>query len=259
MYDQLSEDYDRFVNWTNRLKGELPFIETVLKTAPAPAGPTRVLDAACGTGIHAIALAEKGWHTAGADISQGMIAQAQHNAAQAGVHIALKRAGFGGLRDAFGVGSFEALLCLGNSLPHLLTPADLSAALADFASVLSPGGVLLIQNRNFDAVLRNKERWMEPQTHREDSAEWIFLRFYDYRDDQLMDFNMVTLKRKEDGAWQQNITSTPLMPILQADLLSALAAAGFSEVTCYGNLGGDPFDPTSSGNLVITARKTTGA
>ena len=63
MYDSFSSDYDRFVNWPSRLEAELPFIQAQLDAA----GARRVLDAACGTGRHAIALAERGYATAGAD------------------------------------------------------------------------------------------------------------------------------------------------------------------------------------------------
>jgi glycine/sarcosine N-methyltransferase len=69
------------------------------------------------------------------------------------------------------------------TLPHLLTPADLAAALADFAACLRPGGLLLIQNRNLDAVLVRRQRWMEPRARREGEAEWLFLRFYDFEPD----------------------------------------------------------------------------
>ena len=69
MYDSLSSDYDRFVNWQNRLAIELPFIIQQLQQINAKS----ILDAATGTGMHAIALAQLGYFTAGSDISTGMI------------------------------------------------------------------------------------------------------------------------------------------------------------------------------------------
>ena len=148
MYDDFSSDYDRFVDWPGRLAAELPFIEHQLQAV----GARRVLDAACGTGMHALALARRGYAAVGADLSPGMIARARANAAAAGVDVPFEVAGFGELNARVGTG-FDALLCLGNSLPHLLAPAGLESALADFAACLRPGGLVLIQNRNFDAVL----------------------------------------------------------------------------------------------------------
>ncbi len=271
MYDSFSTDYDRFVNWAGRLDVELPFIEREIQAAGAGQAPVRVLDAACGTGMHAIALAKRGCRAAGADISAGMVARARANAEAAGVDVPFAAAGFGQLAQFFrstdgDLLPFDALLCLGNSLPHLLNPAELAAALKDFAACLRPGGLLLVQNRNFDAVLHQRERWMEPQGYRESALqgtpkdvpegeqEWVFLRFYDYQPDGLINFNIVTLYRVGQGAWQQQVRSTPLYPLRRAELVDALRAAGFAQITLYGSLTGAPFDEETSGNLVVVAR-----
>ena len=285
MYDDFSLDYDRFINWNNRLGFELPFIEQQLQAA----GVRSVLDAATGTGMHAIALAQRGYQVAGADLSPGMIAVARQNAQRAGVSVEFLEAGFGELAAAFGIEpklgyahnledradlhppatsipaisnpnsptgrpSFDAVLCLGNSLPHLLTPADLGKALDDFADCLNPGGLLIIQNRNFDVVLHNHQRWMEPQTHQEGAQEWIFLRFYDFRPDGLIDFNILTWQRSAGGAWQQRVSVTQLYPQRQEGLILALQAARFSQIASYGGLNGAPFEPLKSGNLVLVAQ-----
>jgi len=250
MYEDFSSDYDRFMDWQGRLAAELPFIEHQLQAV----GARRVLDAACGTGMHTIALAQRGYATVGADLSAGMIERARANATTAGIAVQFEVAGFGELSAQFGSG-YDALLCLGNSLPHLLTPEDLAAPLDDFAACLRPGGLLLIQNRNFDAVLARGERWMEPQTHREGDAEWLFLRFYDFESDGTLTFNLVTLRREGTDGWKQRIMTTRLRPLGQEELMAALDTAGFREITCWGDMQGTPFDPEASPNLLVTARR----
>ncbi len=254
MYDQLSQDYDRFVNWPARLALEIPFLLKKLKEVERPA-PLRVLDAACATGQHSMALARQGFAVTGADLSAEMIALARRNAAAAGVAVRFEPVGFGGLAATFGNGSFDALFCLGNSLPHLLTPADLRATLADFAACLAPGGLLIIQNRNFDAVLATRKRWMEPQTHTEDDREWIFQRFYDFEADGLIRFNMVTLARQAGHEWQAALTSTHLYPQTRVEMEQALLGAGFANPQALGSLAEVPFDAAASSNLVLLARK----
>lgn len=248
MYDEFSGDYDRFVEWPSRLAAELPLIERELQKVSA----RRVLDSACGTGMHAIALGQRGYQVAAADLSAPMIERAQLNATAAGVHIHFRVAGFGEISTRVGT-DFDALLCLGNSLPHVLTPAELQAALVDFAVCLRPGGLLLIQNRNYDAVLAHGQRWMEPQAHREGDAEWLFLRFYDFGTDGTLTFNLVTLQREGAGRWNQRIASTRLRPLRQEELAVALGAAGFTDVAFYGDMNSAPFDPENSGDLIITA------
>jgi SAM-dependent methyltransferase len=250
MYDSISSDYDRFVNWQNRLSFELPFIIKQLQQINARS----ILDSATGTGMHAIALAQLGYCTSGADISTGMIQKARTNAISAGVQVQFEITGFGSLGQTFGVHSFDALLCLGNSLPHLLSRLDLDAALHDFAACLKPGGMLLIQNRNFDAITTHHDRWMEPQSYVEADTEWIFQRFYDFDPDELLTFNMVTLKRVNRGNWSQKVVASRLRPLLQDELVTAVSEAGFEGLITYGDMSGTDFDPETSGNLVLFSR-----
>lgn len=248
LYDAFSDDYDRFVNWEGRLNVEMRLIEELL----ASVGARSVLDAACGTGMHALALAERGYAVTGADISEGMIDRARANAASRQQDTPFVVSGFGELAERVG-GQFDALICLGNSLPHLLDADDLAGALADFARMLRPGGLLMIQNRNFDMVLQSRERWMSPQAHQEQGNEWIFVRFYDYDADGLLTFNVMTLRRQDGGAWQQHATATRLWPVRRDELIAALEKTSFEDIRCLGDMTGTSFDAATSGNLVVVA------
>jgi SAM-dependent methyltransferase len=247
LYDALAADYDRFVNWEGRLAHELPFFDRLF------AGRDRldVLDAACGTGHHAIALARKGHQVVGTDLSSAMVGRARENATAAGADVAFAKVGLGGLATLGRV--FDSTLCLGNSLPHLLTRSAVDEALTDFAAVLRPGGLLVIQNRNFDQVCTDRERFMAPQSHQAGEDEWVFVRFYDFDGDTIT-FNMIRLRRTHDG-WAQDVESTALRPIFRDDLLSRLAASGFGEVVCYGDYSGAAFDAGESGDLIVVARR----
>jgi len=256
MYDQFASDYDRFVNWENRLSFEIPMIEKLLDEVKSSTGePLRVLDAACGTGMHALALAKAGYQVAGADYSREMINKAKLNAQSAHMDLLLETAGFGSLASVFGEDRFDVVMCLGNSLPHLIQDEDVDLALIDFYTCLKPGGLLLIQNRNFDAVMQKQDRWMEPQAFHEGTEQWVFERFYDFNPDGTIGFNIVNLHRKGGSVWNSQVVSTLLKPQLQGDLQKKVTRAGFNHVRTFGTLGGDPFNSQSSGNLILVARK----
>lgn len=256
MYDSFAADYDRFNNWPQRLTFELPFIEKLLGSLKTTEGQkASVLDAACGTGQHALALAKKGYTVSGADLSPAMIEIAKGNAHAAALEADFRAAGFGSLSGTFGRETFDAVLCLGNSLPHLLNASDLQTALSDFAACLRPSGRLLVQNRNFDTVMKNHQRWMDPQPFSDGSHEWLFQRFYDFESNGLIRFNIVSLKRARGGDWISSIDSTFLAPQLSTELQAAVSAAGFSGIELFGSLSGEPFDPHASGNLVLAAVK----
>ena len=217
--------------------------------------PTRVLDAACGTGMHALALAKAGYQVAGADFSHEMIKKAKLNAQSAHLNLPFETTGFGSLTSAFGEDCFDAVLCLGNSLPHVIRVSDLESALKDFLACLRPGGLLLIQNRNFDAVMQKKDRWMEPQAFQQGDEQWVFERFYDFNSNGTIGFNIVNLNRKGDNTWRSEVVSTLLKPQLRDELLANVTKAGFQRVDIFGSLGGDTFDQLTSGNLILIARK----
>lgn len=255
MYDELSQHYDRFVNWEHRLSSELPFLKSALnEIQTAPGDTLSILDAACGTGRHAIALAQAGFNLTGADSSEEMIAHAWENARREGLKVTFNQAGFGELKQAFGDNRFDGLICLGNSLPHLLDEVSLADALVDFATVLKPGGKLILQNRNFDLVLAQRARWMPTQTFREGDETWIFSRFYDFNPDGRLTFNIQILHSEGEGAFDQEVISTRLWPMKREVLENFMKEAGFSDLMFFGSLEGDDYHSESSANLVITAK-----
>lgn len=249
MYDALAAEYDRFVNWPARLSLEIPFLENALRGANA----SNILDAACGTGMHALTLAARGFAAAGADSSAGMIDRARKNAAQAGATARFAIAGFGQIAGSFGAERFDALLCLGNSLPHAGSMPAVLGTLRDFAACLRPGGLLILQNRNFDAVLAHRERWMPLQSLKDGGSERIFLRSYDFEADGTLTFWMILLGREASGPWSQSAHSVRLYPFRRDDLMAALGKAGFTDLHCYGDAKGSDFDPAASEDLWVTA------
>lgn len=254
MYDDFSEDYDRFVNWAGRLAYEMPFLE--LQLAQVAPGVT-VLDSACGTGMHAIALAQKGYAAVGADLSPRMVERARENARQAGVTVRFEAAGFGELAINFGQSRFDALLCLGNSLPHLLTQDDLVAALRGMAGVLRPGGALVLQNLNYDLRWQKQPRWFMAQGGVLDGQEVLVWRFADYDVPAGCIAFHIALFRKDAPNWQVEVHTTPHRPLFRADLLAALTEAGFIEPCTYGRMArpDEAFDVSGSGDLVVVAWK----
>ncbi|MHB1355249.1 MAG: class I SAM-dependent methyltransferase [Anaerolineae bacterium] len=248
-YDAFASDYDHFVNWTARLSNELPFIVATLTKA----GANNVLDVAGGTGQHAIALAHVGFAVSLADISPEMVQQARRNAIDAGVLLSAHQAGFGELSAL--ETQYDALLCLGNSIPHIQDRDALHRTIVDMASVVRPGGVLIWQLRNFQRVLALQERFMGPQAWRASEHEHLFIRFYDFIPPHVR-FNLLHLHRSGDGNWEQTIEQTVLAPWILAELSKALAGNGWGEVLAFGNLGGEPYQEETSSDLVLVATKS---
>ena len=206
----------------------------------------RTLDAACGTGLHAIALAQLGVTVTAADLSPEMLAQARENSAAAGGQIHWVEAAMEKLEPAV-AGPFDLILCLGNSLPHLLDDQALAAAFTGFRHLLAPGGHLLLQIINYEPVLAAQRRIVA--LNRE--AEREFIRFYDFGG-SLLRFNILEIDWSQQPP-AHRLQSVPLNPWRLAGLQPALDAAGFSAISLYGDMQRGVFDPLRSPNLVITA------
>jgi hypothetical protein len=97
---------------------------------------------------------------------------------------------------------------------------------------------------------------MAPQAHQEGGHEWIFVRFYDFDLDGSLVFNVLTLERDGTGPWAQRHEATRLHPWSQPELSNAIVAAGFTDVTWYGDMKGNPFDLHSSPNAIVAAKKS---
>jgi len=208
--------------------------------------------------MHVIAFARAGRECTGADLSPVMVEKARQNARDAGVPARFEVAGFGELKSRVG-GLFDAVTCIGNSLPHLLDDETLRTCLADFAALLVPGGILVIQNRNYDRLLQERQRFMPPVSRVEGEGETLFLRITEYppagaAEDEAIDFTLLTL-RKRSGAWKMQTQNTPLRAMRRSTLESGLTRAGFTAVRSYGSYGFADFDPAGSGDLVIVAAR----
>lgn len=253
LFNDFGSEYDRMINWETRLKREEPFFAGLFEKYNV----RTVLDAACGTGRHALLFAGIGLTVTGADLSPAMIEQARVNAAAQGLPADFVQAGFGGLAAATGR-KYDAIVCVGNSLPHIRNTGDMQAALTDFRLALRPGGVLVIQNRNYNKVLAEKSRFMPLNHFKEGAEETLFLRITDFPENDgggLLTFNIVVLHRDTAGQWNYRVHSEKLKPWLKEELALLLNAAGFNGLHCYGDYNGTAYDPETGADLIIVAEK----
>jgi glycine/sarcosine N-methyltransferase len=247
-YDRLGPLFDVMTDWEARLKQEGPFLKSHLESI----GAKRVLDAACGTGGHSKALAGWGYDVVGADVSPRMIELAS---AHPGIPFVVTD--LAALPTHFPAGSFDAVLCLGNSLPHLLSDTELAGGIAGMAAVLRPGGMLITQNLNYDLRWRTQPRFFAAQGGEFDKSEVLVWRFADYDLRAHRVLFHIAYFRKNTVGWQVHVTTTLQRPLFAKDTLAALAAAGLAQVSVYGQMAVPevPFDEGSSADCVVVARK----
>jgi len=142
------EKWDELIDWDQRWAAEGDFFIEQLRSR----GVKRVLDVATGTGFHSVRLIEAGFDVVSVDGSPYMLARAFENGRKRGHVLRTVQADWRWLnRDVFG--RFDAVICLGNSFTHLFNERDRRKALAEFYSALVHDGVLIVDQRNYDAIL----------------------------------------------------------------------------------------------------------
>ena len=149
--------------------------------------PLRVLDVGTGTGRIPIELGRRPLfvRVTLTDASEGMLARARKNVFASGLHggMRLERADARGLpfedgasgTDGGGPAGFGAVMS-NSLLHHLETPEDLTAALAEMARVLEPGGLLFLRDLRRPGSADEVDRLVERHAAGEDAAGRELLR-----------------------------------------------------------------------------------
>ncbi len=112
--------------------------EVFVQVASRVASP--VLDAGCGTGENALFFASRGHRVTGIDFLEGPIARARRKAADRGLDVSFL------VKDALTLGDWSERFqtVVDSGLFHVFGDADRATYVAGLATVLAPGGRLLL-------------------------------------------------------------------------------------------------------------------
>ncbi|MFJ8820963.1 class I SAM-dependent methyltransferase [Streptomyces sp. NPDC102467] len=250
-YDDLAPGYHRiFQDWDASMEAQARSLDPLVGAALG-AGPHRILDAACGIGTQAIGLAGRGHRVVGTDLSPRAAARAGTEAAARGVSLPTAAADLRAL--PFGPATFDAAVCADNSLPHLLTPDDLLAALTGLRRVLRDEGLLLLTVRDYDEARRTRPTAPPPQLSTDtDGRETITLQLWHWHDGgERYDLRHLQLTGQADD-WRVRERRTTYWALTKEQLTGFVLRAGFTDVTWHA--------PQSTGfyQPVLTARRGPG-
>ena len=142
------EKWDELIDWDARAKSEGQFFIDVLRAH----GKESVLDVATGTGFHSVRLTEAGFDVISVDGSAAMLAKAFDNGRKRGLILKTVQADWRELNRCVH-GKYDAIICLGNSFTHLHDEQDRRKTLAEFYAALRHDGILILDQRNYDAML----------------------------------------------------------------------------------------------------------
>ena len=188
-YSQLARIYDHVMRhvdyrrWAN-------YIESVFSRFNVT--PGEILELACGTGIMACILDDRGYRVTGMDRSESMIAVAEQKAREARRSV---RFHVGDMVHTPVTGSYDAVLCLYDSINYVLEASEIRAMLESLSSVLNPDGVFV-----FDACTEiNSRRYFHNQVDQESTGDFSYIRRCEYIPETRMQVNEFQFTFQRNG------------------------------------------------------------
>lgn len=244
-FDDLTDVYEAMIDWPKRLTAEGAFLKRLFEQAQVQ----RVADVACGAGKHAAMFHTWGLEVEGSDISPNMIDRAR---ASFGEPAGLRWAVRGFDQPAAAAGTLDAVVCLGNSLslaPNRPAAAD---AVGQMLRAVRPGGLVIVSVLNLWKLPDGPMVWQKivrqpvagrpmlilKGVHRSGDTGWVEL-----------------VVVPDDPSAGHRTHSVPFLG-LTADELTDAARPLAASIEFFGGPQGKPYDPATSGDLVMVATRS---
>ncbi len=179
IYDHVMRHVD-YVAWCD-------YVERIWRRFGAR--PQTVLDLACGTGTLALELARRGYQLTGADGAGAMLDEARRKAARAegGRQVVWRRAD---LEAPGGIGRFDAVLCLYDSLNYLTSAEALRAALGEMLRLTAPEGLVILDV----CTVRNSLVHFDGRSDRDEGGGFTYERCSRFDRTSSLQYNTFTIR-----------------------------------------------------------------
>jgi 2-polyprenyl-3-methyl-5-hydroxy-6-metoxy-1,4-benzoquinol methylase len=178
------------------------------------------VDLGAGLGLHALALAKRGFEVVALDNCQVLLDELHSR--RGSLPIASHHADLLDFHH-FVTGHSQVIVCMGDTLTHLPALSAVESLLTAAAGSLAPGGVFATTFRDYaSAELTGEQRFI---LVRADDTR-ILTCFLEYQEHQVMVHDL--LHEKEDGRWRQAISNYPKLRLAPAWVILKLGQLGFS-------------------------------
>jgi SAM-dependent methyltransferase len=216
---RFATSYDKFISRDSLLPAGLPELVKSFETLS-------ILEFGCGTGSVALGLSLAGYEVAGVDFSADMLGSARQKAHELNAKVKFIKAD---IIDVDLRRQYDLLLCLGNTVPLIYGLGNARRLFRNFARHLRPAGTLIIQQLNYDRIL--KER---PGTLAVDRAE-NNIRIKQYKYGKILIDFAVTLIDHSKIPPVMEISHSKIRPWTKSELAAELRKAGFYEISAFGD------------------------
>jgi SAM-dependent methyltransferase len=244
-YDTLAPYYHLiYADWEASIENQSRALDAIIREAGGtPSGS--VLDAACGIGTQSLGLARLGYQVTASDLSPAAVERAQGEARRRGLSIQF---GVADMREVHAryQRTFDVVLACDNSIPHLLSDADILTAFKEFHRCVAPGGLCLISVRDYAAVNLGVAAQLHPYGVRQvDDTRYVLFQVWAPRP-PCYDTTFYVIEHRKGAPPVTHATCSTYYAVPIDTLTRLMEQAGFSDVR---RLDGKFFQP------ILIARK----
>jgi SAM-dependent methyltransferase len=228
-YDALSSCYHLiYPDWEASMTRQGRALDSIIRSEGGSQFWT-VLDAACGIGTQSLALAALHYEVTASDISPAAVERARQEAGRRGLSIQ------GSVCDMRGVHEhharmFDVVLACDNSVPHLLSDAEILTSFRQFHACTKPGGICLISVRDYAGVDLTEKLQFHPYGVREvGGVRYVLFQIWELNP-PLYDTTFYLVEHREGSEPVAHSSLTTYYAVAIRTLTEIMEQAGFSEV-----------------------------
>jgi SAM-dependent methyltransferase len=246
-FDDLTSVYEAMIDWPRRLGNEGPFFRSLFEQSDVK----RIADVACGTGRHAALFHSWGLIVHASDISPNMIRRARELFGEPpGLQWAVSRFEAAPLPPQ----SFDAAICIGNSLALASDTTSAGAAIRGLFDIVRPGGLVIVHLLNLWKLLPGPCIWQKIVTSPAVPGVSLILKgIHRCGETGYVDLVVVT---SGPGDPPMRSQSVPFLGLKVDQLHAAALRHGAADVAFFGNHQHQPYDSAHSTDLIMVARKS---
>jgi SAM-dependent methyltransferase len=227
-YDHLATHYHLlFTDWEASVRRQGNALAGLLQNEGVSCEEP-ILDAACGIGTQTLGLLAEGYQVTASDISAGALKRLRSELAkrslQAQVHVDDLRT-----LSRTASESMAAVLACDNSVPHLLSDAEILRALSSCHRCLRPGGVLILSVRDYASMPRLSHEVRPYGMHRQDGHRLFAVQLWEWEGDQY-DLRLYMTSEAPDGSCHTTVAVTRYYAVTIDRLMTLLREALFVDV-----------------------------
>jgi len=220
---------------------QIKFINGLLKPGSS------ILEVGSATGNLSFGLAKSGQYVIGIELDKAMVEVAESRNSESN-SVKFEPLDLRFISERFSKSSFDSVICVGNTLVHIMEMKSIQDFFKNSHNILKPEGKLILQIINYDRILRGKLKGL-PFI---ENDKIKFERYYDYKpEDRAVNFRTVLTIKSSGEVLYNNIQ---LLALRKHEIEEMIKTAGFSKLDFFCNWIYSPFNQESL-PLILVATK----